>query len=58
MTIFYTGGSFGAFLAGLAWEQAGWPACVALVCAMIAVMAAVVAAMWRGKAYCFSRVRR
>ena len=49
VTIFYIGGSFGAFLTGLAWEKAGWPACVALVCAMIAVIAAVVAAMWRGK---------
>jgi len=49
VTIFYTGGSFGAFLTGLAWEKAGWPACVALVCAMIGVIAAVVAAMWNGK---------
>jgi MFS transporter, YNFM family, putative membrane transport protein len=47
VTIFYIGGSFGAFLTGLAWEKAGWPACVALVCAMIVVIAAVVAAMWR-----------
>ena len=50
VTIFYTGGSFGAFLTGLAWEKAGWPACVALVCAMIGVIAAVVAAMWNGSA--------
>ena len=49
VTIFYIGGSFGAYLTGLAFEKAGWPACVALVCAMIAVIAAVVAAMWRGK---------
>jgi YNFM family putative membrane transporter len=49
VTIFYIGGSFGAFLAGLAWERAGWPGCVALVCAMIVVIAAVVAAMWQGK---------
>lgn len=47
VTIFYIGGSFGAFLTGLAFEAAGWPACVALVCAMIAIIAAVVAAMWR-----------
>jgi predicted MFS family arabinose efflux permease len=47
VTIFYIGGSFRAFLTGLAWERAGWPACVALVCAMIAIIAAVVAAMWR-----------
>ena len=49
VTIFYIGGSFGAFLTGLAWEKAGWPACVTLVCSMIALIAAVVAAMWRGK---------
>jgi len=49
VTIFYIGGSFGAFLTGIAWEKAGWPACVALVCAMIVLIAAVVAAMWRGK---------
>jgi predicted MFS family arabinose efflux permease len=47
VTIFYTGGSFGALLAGLAWERSGWPGCVALVCAMIIVIAAVVAAMWK-----------
>jgi predicted MFS family arabinose efflux permease len=49
VTIFYTGGSFGAFLAGLAWEHAGWPACVALVCAMLVLMAAVVALVWRDR---------
>ena len=47
VTIFYVGGSFGAFLTGIAWEKAGWPACVALVCAMIVLIAAVVAAVWR-----------
>ncbi|MPZ39547.1 MAG: MFS transporter [Rhizobiales bacterium] len=49
VTFFYIGGSFGAFLPGLVWERAGWPACVALVCAMIVLIAAVVAAMWRDK---------
>jgi MFS transporter, YNFM family, putative membrane transport protein len=48
VTFFYVGGSFGAFLPGLVWEQHGWPACVALVCAMIAVIAAVASAFWRG----------
>ena len=47
VTIFYTGGSLGALLAALAWEQAGWPACVALVCVMLALMTAVVARAWR-----------
>jgi MFS transporter, YNFM family, putative membrane transport protein len=46
VTIFYIGGSFGAFLTGLTWERAGWPACVALVCAMIILIAAVVAVGW------------
>ena len=50
VTVFYIGGSFGALLPGLAWEQAGWPGCVALVCAMLAVMAAVVALGWRDRA--------
>ncbi|MBX9772830.1 MAG: MFS transporter [Xanthobacteraceae bacterium] len=47
VTIFYIGGSFGAFLAGIAWEKAGWPACVTLVAAMIAIIAAVVALGWK-----------
>jgi MFS transporter, YNFM family, putative membrane transport protein len=47
VTVFYIGGSFGALLPGLAWERAGWPGCVVLVCAMLAVMASVVAAIWR-----------
>ncbi len=46
VTFFYIGGSFGAFLPGLAWEAAGWPACVALICAMTALIAAVVATIW------------
>ena len=36
VTSFYVGGSFGAALGGLAWTIAGWPACVALVVAMLA----------------------
>ena len=34
VTCFYVGGSFGAFLPGLAWDAGGWPACVAMVVAM------------------------
>jgi YNFM family putative membrane transporter len=49
VTIFYIGGSFGAFLTGIAWEKAGWPACVALVCAMIVLIAAVVAVGWKDR---------
>jgi predicted MFS family arabinose efflux permease len=50
VTAFYIGGSFGALLPGLAWETAGWPACVAMVIAMLAIMAAVVALVWRERA--------
>ena len=46
VTSFYIGGSFGAALGGLAWTYAGWVACVALVAAMLAIMAAIVAFAW------------
>jgi YNFM family putative membrane transporter len=45
-SIYYIGGSAGAFLTGLAWTMAGWGACVALIVAVQAVMAAIVAAAW------------
>jgi len=43
---FYIGGSLGAYLPGLAYEAAGWGACVALVAGMVALMAMVVALAW------------
>ena len=46
VTSFYVGGSFGAALGGLAWTLAGWPGCVALVVAMLAIMSAVVIFAW------------
>jgi predicted MFS family arabinose efflux permease len=46
VTSFYVGGSFGAALGGLAWTLDGWPACVALVAAMLAIMSAVVLFAW------------
>ena len=46
VTSFYVGGSFGAALGGLAWTLGGWPACVALVAAMLAIMAAIVLFAW------------
>jgi len=46
VTSFYVGGSFGAALGGLAWTLAGWPACVALVAAMLAIMTAIVLFAW------------
>ena len=47
VTSFYLGGSFGAALGGIAWTLGGWPACVAMIAAMLAVMAAIVAITWR-----------
>lgn len=46
VTSFYVGGSFGAALGGLAWTVGSWPACVALVAAMLAIMASVVLFAW------------
>jgi len=45
-TVFYIGGSAGAFLTGIAWATAGWNGCVALIVAMQAIMAIIVAAAW------------
>jgi MFS transporter, YNFM family, putative membrane transport protein len=50
VTAFYVGGSMGAFLPGLAWEEAGWVGAVAMVLAMLAVMAVVAALAYRGAA--------
>ena len=47
VTFFYVGGSVGALLPGLAWQAGGWPAAVAMVLAMLAVMGFIVAATWR-----------
>ena len=46
VTTFYIGGTIGAFLPGLAYEAAGWGACVALIVAMQLIMAAIVALAW------------
>jgi MFS transporter, YNFM family, putative membrane transport protein len=45
-TSFNLGGSLGAFLPGLTWNQWGWPMVVAQVAVMLAIMASVVAAVW------------
>jgi MFS transporter, YNFM family, putative membrane transport protein len=47
VTSFYVGGSMGAFLPGLAWNSGGWPACVAMVVAMLAAMALIAALAYR-----------
>jgi MFS transporter, YNFM family, putative membrane transport protein len=45
-SVFYIGGSAGAFLTGLAWNTAGWTGCVALIVAMQLIMAVIVALCW------------
>ena len=46
VTSFYLGGSFGAGMGGIAWTYGAWPACVALVVGMLAIMALVVIFAW------------
>jgi predicted MFS family arabinose efflux permease len=46
VTSFYLGGSVGAAAGGGAWLWGGWPACVAMMIAVLAVMAAIVAFGW------------
>jgi MFS transporter, YNFM family, putative membrane transport protein len=45
-SIYYVGGSAGAFLSGIAWSFAGWPGCVAAIAVMLVIIAAIVAAAW------------
>ena len=47
-SIYYTGGSAGAFLIGFVWNAAGWTGCVIAVIAVQLVMAAIVAVGWEG----------
>src|SRR5438045_1562061 len=46
-TTYYVGGSIGAVLPGLTWSAGGWQACVAMVLAMQAFMAAVILLAWK-----------
>jgi MFS transporter, YNFM family, putative membrane transport protein len=46
VTSFYTGGSFGAALGGVAWTFGGWQACVAMVVVMLLIMANIVYFGW------------
>jgi predicted MFS family arabinose efflux permease len=46
VTSFYVGGSFGAAIGGAAWTIGGWPACVAIVIAMLTIMSAIVYFAW------------
>jgi YNFM family putative membrane transporter len=45
-TMYYTGGSAGAFLGGIAWTLAGWGGCVAMIVAMLVVISIIVAFAW------------
>jgi MFS transporter, YNFM family, putative membrane transport protein len=45
-SIYYIGGSAGAFITGLAWAAAGWPGCVATIVVMQAIIAVIVAVAW------------
>jgi predicted MFS family arabinose efflux permease len=45
-SIFYIGGSAGAFLTGFAWNGAGWTGCVVMILAMQVIVAAIVALAW------------
>jgi len=47
VTAFYVGGSMGALLPGLTWSAAGWPACVAMALAMLAIMTAIATLAYR-----------
>jgi predicted MFS family arabinose efflux permease len=49
VTSFYLGGSVGATAGGFAWISGGWPACVAMMIAVLALMAAIVAFAWAGR---------
>jgi len=47
VTSFYVGGTVGGWLAGLTYEAGGWPATLALVLGMLAIMATIVATTWK-----------
>jgi MFS transporter, YNFM family, putative membrane transport protein len=45
-SIYYVGGSAGAYVTGLAWASAGWSGCVAVIVLVQAIIALIVAAAW------------
>jgi MFS transporter, YNFM family, putative membrane transport protein len=45
-TMYYTGGSAGAFLGGIAWTLAGWGGCVAMIVVMLMAISTIVAVAW------------
>jgi len=46
-TMYYVGGSAGAFLGGIAWTLGGWGGCVAMIFAMQLIIATIVAIAWK-----------
>jgi predicted MFS family arabinose efflux permease len=46
VSIYYVGGSAGAFITGFAWTAAGWSGCVAVIVLVQVIIAAIVAATW------------
>ncbi len=44
---YYIGGTVGGVLPGLAWKHAGWPGCVALICALLVIAGATAFFGWR-----------
>jgi len=46
-TMYYVGGSAGAFLGGIAWTLGGWGGCVAMIFAMQLIISAIVAIAWK-----------
>jgi len=45
-SIYYVGGSAGAYVTGLAWASAGWSGCVAVIVLVQTIIALIVAAAW------------
>jgi MFS transporter, YNFM family, putative membrane transport protein len=46
-TMYYVGGSAGAFLGGIAWTLGGWGGCVAMIFVMQLIIATIVAIAWK-----------
>jgi len=45
-SLYYIGGSAGAFFTGLAWDGAGWAGCIATIVAMQVIIAVIVIFAW------------
>ncbi len=45
-SLYYIGGSAGAFFTGLAWDAAGWGGCIASIVAMQVIIAVIVTFAW------------